>query len=33
MCCMQVLLAAGHQTSALTTMDQMSDLQETGLDR
>ena len=29
----QVLLSAGHQTAALSTMDQMSDLQETALDR
>jgi len=29
----QVLLSAGHQAAALSTMDQMSDLQETALDR
>ena len=29
----QVLLSAGHQAAALSTMDQMSDLQEAALDR
>ena len=29
----RVLLAAGHQTAALSTLDKMTDLQEAGLDR
>jgi len=29
----QVLLSAGHQTAALTTMDQMSDLEESAIER
>lgn len=29
----QVLLSAGHQTAALTTMDQMAEVQETALDK